>query len=422
MEVDTNAAGQKRSRQDSEQPSSPAADLKRRRYVSPDANDGSSRLGAIASAISGVFGYSHPSHQSSTDATDALDTNGSVYPLPPATAADSQPAATAASPSVPPPPAQSSAAPTTKPTSNGDTSQGELRPLPRIEIRLPTGSGRPAIKMSALKGTKWDKAPVKKLTPKKPTPKPRGRKPAGIPMSASQPVSFSNIFDSTDVPESPSRSQPTSLNNTPTKANPFAAITPRGILSPTKKRGPRANKNVTFDGNGEVFFPDIPKERSAKKPRATPKRRRDDEEDTEIKCGICSKGHSRPPNQIILCDNCDFPAHQDCYDVPEIPEGDWLCKSCAQDDILKTTGDHVGETITQADIPDIPNVDQHVRSLQRVLLDRCTGQRRIRMFGQDEAADKVRQVMEQTVLAGEGNSMLLIGQRGSGKTTVRYLM
>jgi origin recognition complex subunit 4 len=53
-----------------------------------------------------------------------------------------------------------------------------------------------------------------------------------------------------------------------------------------------------------------------------------------------------------------------------------------------------------------------------VLLDRCAGRRRIRMFGQDDAAEKVHQVLEQTVLAGEGNSLLLIGPRGSGKTTV----
>jgi origin recognition complex subunit 4 len=41
--------------------------------------------------------------------------------------------------------------------------------------------------------------------------------------------------------------------------------------------------------------------------------------------------------------------------------------------------------------------------------------------GHDEELKKVHQVVEQTVLAGEGNSMLVIGARGSGKTTVSSL-
>jgi len=40
------------------------------------------------------------------------------------------------------------------------------------------------------------------------------------------------------------------------------------------------------------------------------------------------------------------------------------------------------------------------------------------MFGQEETYEKAKQLVEQTVVAGEGNSMLLIGPRGCGKTTV----
>jgi origin recognition complex subunit 4 len=59
--------------------------------------------------------------------------------------------------------------------------------------------------------------------------------------------------------------------------------------------------------------------------------------------------------------------------------------------------------------------------MQRTLLDKLAGQKRIRLRGHDEEMKKVHQVVEQTVLAGEGNSMLVIGARGSGKTTVSYL-
>lgn len=172
-----------------------------------------------------------------------------------------------------------------------------------------------------------------------------------------------------------------------------------------------------------MHFDDLPKS-SVKKP-AVPRKPQKEEVVDEILCGICSKPHSKPPNEIILCDNCDYAVHQECYGVASIPEGDWLCKSCAQDDVLATTPKKpVSAPITStkvADIPDIPNLDRHLRSLQRILLDRCAGRRRIDMFGLQEVEEKARHLVEQTVVAGEGNSMLLIGARGSGKTTVSVL-
>jgi origin recognition complex subunit 4 len=198
-----------------------------------------------------------------------------------------------------------------------------------------------------------------------------------------------------------------------------ASPTPKGILTPSKNRT-QTPKTVKFDKrlNGELHFEDLPKTKKTTTPRKPPK-----EKQPEIVCGICSAPHSKPPNQIILCDNCDYAVHQQCYGMTEIPEGDWLCKSCSQEDIFTSTPKKDTTSMSKApsrpdDIPDIPNLDRHVRSLQRVLLDRCAGRRRIDMFGLQEVKDKARQIIEQTVVAGEGNSMLLIGARGSGKTTV----
>jgi origin recognition complex subunit 4 len=63
-----------------------------------------------------------------------------------------------------------------------------------------------------------------------------------------------------------------------------------------------------------------------------------------------------------------------------------------------------------------------LKMAQRLILDRLTGQSRIKLCGHDDQSQKVHQIVEQTVLAGEGNSMLVIGARGSGKTTVRDLI
>ncbi|KAL9106260.1 MAG: hypothetical protein Q9187_008582 [Circinaria calcarea] len=47
-----------------------------------------------------------------------------------------------------------------------------------------------------------------------------------------------------------------------------------------------------------------------------------------------------------------------------------------------------------------------------------TRKKRLPLVGLDEEYQKVHQVVEQTVTAGEGNSMLVIGARGSAKTTL----
>jgi origin recognition complex subunit 4 len=134
----------------------------------------------------------------------------------------------------------------------------------------------------------------------------------------------------------------------------------------------------------------------------------------EIACGICNGLESEPPNEIILCDNCDYSVHLKCDGIPKTPRGKWFCKQC-----IKEVDDGPKHTVAVNELPNIEGFEEHLRYMQRILLDRLTGQRRIKLRGHDEEMQKVLQVVEQTVLAGEGNSMLIIGARGSGKTTVR---
>ncbi|MCJ1419906.1 hypothetical protein MMC32_006262 [Xylographa parallela] len=56
--------------------------------------------------------------------------------------------------------------------------------------------------------------------------------------------------------------------------------------------------------------------------------------------------------------------------------------------------------------------------LQKRIVNGLTRQRRLPLVGHDEGFQKVFQLLQQTINAGEGNSMLIIGARGSGKTTL----
>ncbi|KAI8222509.1 hypothetical protein K4K57_005294 [Colletotrichum sp. SAR 10_99] len=227
----------------------------------------------------------------------------------------------------------------------------------------------------------------------------------------------------------------------------------KGILTPSKRDGtPRRSKSVAFDNEQskeEVFFEDLPTKsgRSKQTPaKATPKaasttkpRRpapkaveeepveEDEEEEPELEveggpaeeeeesedediCVVCSKPDSKAGNKILFCDGCDRCYHQKCHNVPKVPKGDWYCDDCVQQ--------KESRVLAAGEVAKIPNFAQHLNSMKRVLLDRCTGRRRIKLIDQDEAYEKAHQLVEQTVLAGEGNSMLVIGARGCGKTTL----
>ena len=219
----------------------------------------------------------------------------------------------------------------------------------------------------------------------------------------------------------------------------------KGILTPLKQNGIRKSKSVVFNSGpgdkktGETFEEAVSK---AAAPTAKPGRGRqkafqeesaarekqestgeedddDDEEDDEV-CAICSKPDSKRGNEIVFCDNCDMPVHQKCYGLAVIPEGDWLCRNCSQEDVTSAVGNAKVTRVVarEAERPDIPDFEYHLRMMQRILLDRCVGRRRIKLIGQDDTYEKAYQLAEQTVMAGEGNSMLIIGARGCGKTTV----
>lgn len=293
---------------------------------------------------------------------------------------------------------------------------------------ISTTSSKKSVSARLLESRKKKTAsPVPDELDQQDTPRRRGRPPKN-----------QNLLDVPSPSVNSTKAQPRKPNaSAPSLAVKSPAV--KGILTPRKKRVGRPPKSVAFHDEdrgkeNEVFFKDI----QDKAPKLPAKAKattvtveeapvpEDDEseaqssEDDEV-CTICSKPDSEPPNEIIFCEVCDMAVHQKCYDVPVIPEGDWICRNCSQDDVLpgpKATPKKQIRVAKSSEIPEIPNYEQHLRHMQRVLLDRCSGNRRIKLCGQTEAYEKAFQLVEQTVLAGEGNSMMVIGARGTGKTTL----
>lgn len=97
-----------------------------------------------------------------------------------------------------------------------------------------------------------------------------------------------------------------------------------------------------------------------------------------------------------------------------------------QEDLIQDVDAHE-ETIQSNPLPEYAETFKNlcesefrdeIGALSKFVFEKLTRKRLTPLKGLDAEYQKVYQLVEQTVTAGEGNSMLLMGSRGSGKTTM----
>ncbi|KAK5642778.1 hypothetical protein RI129_008945 [Pyrocoelia pectoralis] len=53
------------------------------------------------------------------------------------------------------------------------------------------------------------------------------------------------------------------------------------------------------------------------------------EYDENVICDVCRSPDSEEGNEMVFCDSCNICVHQACYGITRIPDGQWLCGTCA---------------------------------------------------------------------------------------------
>lgn len=49
-----------------------------------------------------------------------------------------------------------------------------------------------------------------------------------------------------------------------------------------------------------------------------------------VVCDVCRSPFSEDGNEMVFCDSCNVCVHQACYDIEEIPSGEWYCQPCRE--------------------------------------------------------------------------------------------
>ncbi|KAL1969942.1 hypothetical protein VTN77DRAFT_7452 [Rasamsonia byssochlamydoides] len=108
-------------------------------------------------------------------------------------------------------------------------------------------------------------------------------------------------------------------------------------------------------------------------------------------------------------------------------DDDDLVAAQLQQDLIHDIDEHAEPIVTADPLPGYAEqfqrlCEQDLRKelgvLSKLVLQKLSGRRLVPLQGLQTEYQKVYQLIEQTITAGEGNSMLLMGSRGCGKTTM----
>ncbi|KAL4660012.1 protein Jade-2-like [Arapaima gigas] len=53
------------------------------------------------------------------------------------------------------------------------------------------------------------------------------------------------------------------------------------------------------------------------------------EYDEDVVCDVCRSPEGEDGNEMVFCDKCNVCVHQACYGILKVPQGSWLCRTCA---------------------------------------------------------------------------------------------
>ncbi|XP_026051306.1 protein Jade-1-like isoform X3 [Carassius auratus] len=53
------------------------------------------------------------------------------------------------------------------------------------------------------------------------------------------------------------------------------------------------------------------------------------EYDEDVVCDVCRSPDGEDGNEMVFCDKCNVCVHQACYGILKVPQGNWLCRTCA---------------------------------------------------------------------------------------------
>ncbi|RKF81835.1 Origin recognition complex subunit 4 [Golovinomyces cichoracearum] len=217
--------------------------------------------------------------------------------------------------------------------------------------------------------------------------------------------------------KSKSKKAPSELSN---ESNP----SPQGTITSKKIKILGPKKNVFTDGNKDIDFgfKDLPitavDKKKNQEPQATSCGTTSTIGTDDTACEVCGRYDSKKKNPMLLCDGCDFGYHIKCIGLSKEPQTEeWFCRNC-DSKVVEERKDGFTPLELSNRLLDIPNFELHLKYQQRNILDKLTGKTPLRLKGLEDEIQKVNQVVQQTILAGEGNSMLIIGSRGTGKTAL----